>query len=322
VVTGSEDETLRLWSAADGRMLAEMQYKHESGVASIAVSPAEPLIASGSGGGRILLWDAHTGALLRPLVVGDVPWKIRSLSFSHDGQWLMSASGDGCRIFNVATGRELDEAKQLRLSCNAAIYSPDGRLAAASYNADVTVMDTRPNLAIRTKLRSSGVSIHRVGFARDGQSIAWGGYPGTVAPEVMHRLRLPLDGKPLTRVEGIPAQEDRKSYLQGGHKHDPWSVYNQGSWSVEVKEKADACCFLDLLKDGKLQTEIKIDGTRPGRGIALLPDQETILLGTTAEIRAYDLIGRYLLRHRPTPVSWCRAQPTRPCGCGTSRRAN
>ncbi len=293
-VTGSKDDTLRLWSAADGKLIAEMR-GHAGGVGSVAVSPAEELIASGGTDGRILLWDARTGALLRQLFKSLVPWSIRSLSFSPDGQRLLSASGEGCQTFDVATGREFCRTRsQLGLSCNGAIYSPDGRLAASHYNADVHVMDVRPTLAIKRGLRSTGASIHGVGFASDGQSIAWGGpapYPDSM---VTHRLRLPLDGKPLTRVEGLPAQEDRKSYLHGGDKHDLWAVHKQGPWSVEVKRKADTCCLLDILKDGKLQAEINTDGGRLGRGIALLPDQHTVLLGMAPGIRAYDLSGPLL----------------------------
>jgi WD40 repeat protein len=100
-VTGGDDETLRLWNIADGKPIAEMtQHKPAGSISSVAVSPAEQLIASGSEDGRVVLWDGQTGALLRQIIhperfVAAVP----SLSFSADGQWLLFSSfARGCVI--------------------------------------------------------------------------------------------------------------------------------------------------------------------------------------------------------------------------------
>jgi WD40 repeat protein len=206
IVTGSDDETLRLWNAADGALIAEMTeharaaarepeenrrkmeargYQIGVGelwpafITSIAVAPNGDITASGSRDGRILLWDGRTGAFLRQLAFPGGfrgAAEIFSVAFSPDGRLLLSTSVmGGCMINEVASGTALgDVPRKAYVRCNGgAAFSPHGRFAAAGSKSRIQLLDARTGKLIRS-LDGSGTPAHAVGFAQDGLSIAWG----------------------------------------------------------------------------------------------------------------------------------------------------
>lgn len=236
VVTGSGDETIRLWKAGDGKLIAEMT-EHRSitqrqnkdskvwsgNVKTVAFSPNDRMIASGSADGRVLLWDGDSGAFLRELafpggMVGGAA--IDSLSFSPDGKVLLFSSAmEGCQFLDVASGKELWDGKLLdkpesrffssvkRPDCTGgAAFSPDGQFAAASYNNIIRILDARTGRVTNT-LQGVGATVFGTGFAKDGRSIAWGtDLPsGAEFPPLNYRLNLPLGGLPLGGPERIAA---------------------------------------------------------------------------------------------------------------------
>ena len=59
IVSGSSDETIRLWDAATGDGIGKPLEGHSSSVFSVAFSPDGSRIVSGSEGSTIRLWDAE-----------------------------------------------------------------------------------------------------------------------------------------------------------------------------------------------------------------------------------------------------------------------
>ncbi|KAH1371911.1 hypothetical protein KXX50_004916, partial [Aspergillus fumigatus] len=66
IVSGSDDNTIKLWDAQTGLELRSLE-GHSSLVGSVAFSPDGQRIVSGSGDSTIKLWDAQTGLELRSL---------------------------------------------------------------------------------------------------------------------------------------------------------------------------------------------------------------------------------------------------------------
>ena len=66
VVSGSDDKTLRLWDAKQGRLIKEMK-GHKDAVWSAVFSPDGHHIASGSNDKTIRLWNAKTGDFIKVL---------------------------------------------------------------------------------------------------------------------------------------------------------------------------------------------------------------------------------------------------------------
>jgi WD40 repeat protein len=344
-VTGGADQTLRLWNAADGKLIAEMaEHKQaaqreaekvhaqrkvtdkkpevwHAGIVSVAVSPdsSQQLIASGSTDGRILLWDARTGAFLRQLAF---PGGMRgaadifSMTFSHDGRWLLSTSTEGgCLINEVATGRELydgnlhDKPRSYlddgHVRCNGgAAFSPDGRLAAAGYNSAIHLVDARTRKFVKT-LESTGAAVQTTVFAQDGGSIIWGDKVETATRKdrLTRRLRLPLDGKPLATVERI---DTSTTSINKYFKEPPDAQYvrrcfKHGALSVDFKRAGPMLInarYLEISSDGKVQEEIDLGDSASGATsfspITFTPNGQSLIIGLTPEIKAYDLRGGLL----------------------------
>ena len=83
VVSGSYDETVRLWDAATGTALQTLE-GHSSWITSVAFSPDGTQVVSGSADKTVRLWDAATGAALQTLEGhSSAVW---SVAFSPDGK--------------------------------------------------------------------------------------------------------------------------------------------------------------------------------------------------------------------------------------------
>jgi WD40 repeat protein len=63
IVSGSSDNTVRVWDASSGRELACLR-GHEGWVSSVAFDPQSGRIVSGSDDKTVRIWDAASGACL------------------------------------------------------------------------------------------------------------------------------------------------------------------------------------------------------------------------------------------------------------------
>ncbi|RLG04612.1 MAG: hypothetical protein DRN68_09640, partial [Thaumarchaeota archaeon] len=114
---------------------------HSREVNSVAFSPDERLLASGSSDKTIKLWNVETGKCIRTLT-GHAD-SVYSVAFSPDGRYLASGSWDKTiKLWDVGTGeciRTLEGHKGYVFSVT---FSPDGRyLASGSYDGTVLIWD-------------------------------------------------------------------------------------------------------------------------------------------------------------------------------------
>ncbi|KAH8601786.1 hypothetical protein B0O99DRAFT_562479, partial [Bisporella sp. PMI_857] len=125
VVSGSDDETIRLWDAATGALQQTLK-GHSDWVNSAAFSPDGQLVVSGSDDKTVRLWDAATGALQQKLE-GHSGW-VNSVAFSPDGQRVVSGSDDKTvRFWDAATGALQQTLEGHSGRVNSVAFSPDGQ---------------------------------------------------------------------------------------------------------------------------------------------------------------------------------------------------
>ncbi|TFK18305.1 hypothetical protein FA15DRAFT_675382 [Coprinopsis marcescibilis] len=138
IVSGSADDSVRVWDASTGEMLKKLG-GHTSSVSSVGFSRDGTRIVSGSHDKSVRVWDASTGEMLKELE-GHTNW-VWSVGFSRDGTRIVSGSGDkSVRVWDASTGEMLKELEGHTNSVSSVGFSSDRtRIISGSYDRSVRV---------------------------------------------------------------------------------------------------------------------------------------------------------------------------------------
>jgi len=91
IVSGSSDETTRIWNAETGSAVGKPLEGHTGGVCSVAYSPDGQYIISGSSDKTIRVWNAEIySTVCEPLEAHTRP--VVSVAYSPDAQHIISGS--------------------------------------------------------------------------------------------------------------------------------------------------------------------------------------------------------------------------------------
>jgi WD40 repeat protein/ankyrin repeat protein/serine/threonine protein kinase len=90
-LSGSSDNTLKLWETATGRCVRTFE-GHKGAVRSVTLSADGRFAVSGSGDHTIRIWDTATGACLRTLEGHEA--SVNSVALSPDGRFVLSGGAD------------------------------------------------------------------------------------------------------------------------------------------------------------------------------------------------------------------------------------
>jgi WD40 repeat protein len=169
--------------------LGTRQFWQESEASCLALSPDGRLVASGDEGGKVRLWDAATGRLVR--VLPGKPARLTSLAFSPDGGRLAAGGDDRACLWDVATGRAVRDFSGSWFGVHALAFAPDGKaLALALFPSDVRVLDLATGKQVlelhgerdRRQPYFGGDHFTGLAFAPDGKALAAGGRCQTSTP--------------------------------------------------------------------------------------------------------------------------------------------
>ena len=178
VASGSENNTVRIWDAATGKLQRELQ-GHGDSVTSVAFSPNGERVASGSDDRTVRIWDAATGQLQRELKGHS--GVVASVAFSPSGAQVASGSRDKTiRIWDAVTGQLQRELKGHSGRVYSVVFSPNGkRVASGSNDRTVRIWDAATG-QLQRELKGHSKSVWSVAFSPNGERVASGSSDNTV----------------------------------------------------------------------------------------------------------------------------------------------
>ncbi|KAF7377893.1 WD40 repeat-like protein [Mycena sanguinolenta] len=193
VVSGSNDNTVRIWDATTGTEVIKMG-GHSQSVRSVAFSPDGARIVSGSDDETVRIWDARTGAEMTKMQ-GHSEW-VTSVAFSPNGAHVVSGSGDETvRIWDVRTGAEVTKMEGHSGSVCSVAFSPDGAYVVSGSDETVWIWDTKTGAEV-TKMKGHSEWVTSVAFSPNGAHVVSGSGDKTV------RIWDAMTGTEVTKMEG------------------------------------------------------------------------------------------------------------------------
>jgi WD40 repeat protein len=176
-LSGSFDNTLRLWKVATGQCLRTFE-GHGERVNSVAYSRDGRFAISGSKDKTLRLWDVASGKCLR-IFEGHTN-DVSSVAFSPDGRFALSGSWDqALRLWEVATGKCLRAFEGHTSYVTSVAYSPDGRFALSGSIDNTLQLWDAATLRWLHVFEGHRDWVNSVAYSPDGRfALSGGGSPG------------------------------------------------------------------------------------------------------------------------------------------------
>jgi WD40 repeat protein len=170
LVSGIEDQTVRLWDVSSGRCLRTFQ-GHTDGVWSVAFSPDGRTIASGGHDQTVRLWDVSSGQCLKTFQ-GHTDG-VYSVAFSPDGSTIASTHDQTVRLWEVSSGQCLKTLQGHTGVVYSVAFSPDeSTIASGGHDQTVRLWEVSSG-QYKTVLKHSNW-VWSVAFSPDGKTLASG----------------------------------------------------------------------------------------------------------------------------------------------------
>jgi WD40 repeat protein/serine/threonine protein kinase len=178
LATGGNDQTVKLWSAADGREIVSFQ-GHSQWVLALAFSPDGGQLVTASNDKTVRLWDVGSGKEVQAMA-GHRPWAC-AVAFSPDGKTIASGGGDhSIKLWEAASGRVIRDVAAHSLPVWSLSYSSDGSLlASASGDRTIKLWDIQGGFEVRC-LKGHLGPVMAVAFSPDGKTLVSGSQDQTV----------------------------------------------------------------------------------------------------------------------------------------------
>jgi WD40 repeat protein len=233
---------------------------HSSSVYSVAFSPDNKMIATGSGDRTVKLWNLEGKELQTFKGHSDSVW---SVAFSPDGKTIATGSLDRTvKLWNLE-GKELQTFKRHSDSVWSLAFSPDGKTIATGSGDRTVKLWNLEGKELQT-FKGHSDTVYSVAFSPDGKTIATGSLDRTVK-------LWNLEGKELQTFKGHSADVFSVAFSPDGKTIATGSFDKTVKlWNLEGKE-------LQTFK-GHSDTVTSIDFSSNGKTIATASRDRTVKL--------------------------------------------
>lgn len=257
IVTGSLDQTAKVWEIASGRELFTLT-GHGDVILSVAFSPDGLRIVTGSDDQTAKVWDAANGKEL--FMLKGHNYGISSVAFSADGQRIVTGSDDKtAKVWEADSGKELLTLRGHTNRISSVAFSPDGqRIVSGSRDKAAKVWDAANGKELFT-LKGHSDLIRSVAFSPNGQQIVTGSGDKTA------KIWEAASGKELLTLKG--------------HSHFIWSVAFSPDGQRIVTGSEDQTAKVWDAANGKELYTLK-GHSDPIRAVTFSPDSQRIVTGS------------------------------------------
>jgi RNA polymerase sigma factor (sigma-70 family) len=268
LLSGSWDNTVRLWSAITGQELRRFKPESE-GFSSVAISPDGSTIAAGNMRRTLYLWEAATGREI--CRVEKLENTVFGLRFSPDGRILAGVSGNAVRLWN-ATGEELMRVTKLKPDLRPFVFSADLKTFVAGLpDRSIQCLDLSTG-AEKEKFPTQQADLSCLAISPDGSVIATGGGNKDRSVHLWRRK----DGAELFRRGSLPGWVDSLALSPDGKS----LAVGESSGAIHVYETDTA----------KERCQCSLRQGSWVRALTFSPDGRTLAAGGTDEhsVRFFD----------------------------------
>ena len=174
VVSGSRDNTVRLWNTDSATPICAPLLGHEEMVHSVAISADGRTVVSGSWDSTVRLWDAEIAKPIGEPIHG-CAYAADCVAISGDGRMMVSGSVDSMvRLWDVESATPIGgplRGHEEMVHCIA--MSADGRtVVSGSSDNTVRLWDTESSKPIGEPIRATEYSVEGVAISPDGRWVA------------------------------------------------------------------------------------------------------------------------------------------------------
>jgi WD40 repeat protein len=273
--------------------LGTVRLRHALGVRCVTYSPDGRLLASAGGDGRVCLWDAATGKLVRD-VARLRPGEACFVAFSPDGKTLAGGGRpEGNHddtppvwLWDVATGKETGRLGGPEVTLHVAAFSADGAgLVTATQDGDVRLWNVKSGV-LRWRAEGGGEAL---AVSPDGRFVASGGGLSRSGGGDI-RLLDAATGRQVRRLAG-----DQSAAVDAAFAPDGKVLVTAGEngslyfWEAATGKQLDALKYLGG----------SFAGT--GHAVAFSPAGDVLAAGCGSKIVVWDAATRKELRRIAVP---------------------